>query len=320
MAFDLKVKDIAGISEPIKKLIGVVSAGIGSVFRPRSIRNDADAKAYEIRTIAAAEADAYVMKSSGQTHAELERIEILAGTNPEILSRAKMRLLSREIEGQENIETVAEHALAMLPREVSNQPVAADWRRKFFLEAENVFDTDLQLLWGKVLAGEVTSPGSYSLRTLEILKHLSKEEAELFRIACSLAFSTGWIIKPSPDINTAFESYGLNFPAILSLRDAGLVYEGDDLTKGYDNLSSIILKNNGLIIQLSGQPLTNIRIPVLAFTRAGSELQNLIDSNPCMPYLQSVAVYLRQCGVIVKKSTPIDNDSDQEVFSFSEDF
>jgi hypothetical protein len=174
-----------------------------------------------------------------------------------------------------------------------------------------------------VLAGEVTSPGSYSLRTLDILKHLSKEEAELFRIACGLAFSTGWIIRTGTDINTTFEPYGLDFTAILSLRNAGLVYEDIDLIKGFNNLGatpSIILKNNGLIIQLSGQPLENIRIPALGFTRTGSELQNLIDSNPCMPYLQSVAVYLRQKGVSVKKSTQIDNDSDQEVFSFSEDF
>ena len=173
MGFDLKIKDLAGISEPIKKLIGVVSAGIGSIYRPRSIRNDADAKAYEIRTIAAAEADATVIKKSGQAKAELEHIRILIEADPEILNRTKMRVQSREIEGQVNIETVAEHAFAILPDKVSEQPVATEWRRKFFLEAENICDADLQLLWGKVLAGEITSPGSYSLRTLEILKHLS---------------------------------------------------------------------------------------------------------------------------------------------------
>lgn len=319
MGFD--IKDLAGISKPAQKLIEVVSAGIGSVFRPRSMRKEADAKAYEIRVIADAEADANVAKASGQMRAELERIRILSGADPEILDRAKMRLLSREVEGQINIETIAEHALARLPENVSDQPVTDDWKRKFFLEAENICDADLQLLWGKVLAGEVTSPGSYSMRTLEVLKHLSKEEAELFRIACNLAFRDSWIIRPGHDVNVVFKSYGLNYNGLLSLRDAGLVCEGDTLIKDFTtlvNVPNIVLQNNGIIIQLSGPTLANMKLPALPFTRAGMELQNLIDPNPCMPFLQSVANFLRQMGLTVKKGTQI-NDGSQTVLSFDED-
>ena len=320
MGFDLK--DLAGISEPSKKLIEVVSAGIGCMFRPRNMRKEADAKAYEIRAIAAAEADATVSKVSGQTLAELERINILAGANPEILDRAKSRLLSREVEGQNNIEAIAEHALARLPEKVSELPVADDWRRKFFLEAENICDIDLQFLWGKVLTGEVTSPGSYSLRTLETLKHLSKQEAELFRIACNLAFRDGWIIKPSFEHSVAFEPYGISYTGLLSLRDAGLVHEGDVLQrqfKGLDSALSLVLQNNGLMIQLSGLPLSNLVLPCLAFTRAGSELQNLIEPAPCMPFLQTAAIYMRQMGLIVRKGAQTNDSSGQAVISFDED-
>ena len=35
-------------------------------------------------------------------------------------------------------------------------------------------------IWGRVLAGEVKRPKSYSLRTMEILRNLAKEEAALF--------------------------------------------------------------------------------------------------------------------------------------------
>ena len=36
---------------------------------------------------------------------------------------------------------------------------------------------ELQTLWGRVLAGEIKSPGTFSLRTLEFLKNTSHEEA-----------------------------------------------------------------------------------------------------------------------------------------------
>lgn len=319
MGFD--VKDIAGFSEPAKKLIEVVSSGIGSIFRPRSMRGEADAKAYEIRAIAAAEADANVMKASGQVRAELERINALAGEDSEIVCRAKMRLLSREIEGQMNVEAIAEHALLRLPGNVSDQPVSNDWKRRFFIGAENICDSDLQLLWGKVLAGEVATPGSYSLRTLEVLKHLSKEEAELFRIACSLAFTNGWILKVGQDVNTLFEPYGLTYSGLLSLRDAGLIYEGDNLQKIFmlEAMPSFVLENNGQLIQLSGTPQPKLNLPAVPFTRAGLELQNLIEPNVCMPYLHSAAIYLRQRGFTVKKASINNDSSGQNIISFDED-
>lgn len=309
---NLEIKDLAGISAPVQKLIELVSAGIGSVFRPQGMRKEADAKAYEIRAIAAAEADASVIKASGQVTAELERVKILAGDNKDIVDRAKIRLLSREIEGQKNIESIAEHALTNLPSSVSDQPVTDDWKRKFFLEAENICDTDLQFLWGKVLAGEVSSPGSYSLRTLEILKHLSKQEAELFRVACNLAFSDGWIMKTDQGSSNDLDAYGLNYGSILALRDAGLIYEGDLLSRQYkdvDKLPSVVFMNNGLRIELSGKLPDILSFSAFPFTRAGMELQNLIEHNPCMPYLQSIASSLRQRGLTVKKETIIKTGS-----------
>jgi hypothetical protein len=324
VAVPFEVKDLAGVSEPTKKLIEVVSRGIGTMYRPRALRNEADAKAYEIRVLAAAEAESAVVKAHGQAQADLERIRSLAAGDPEILERARIRLLSREVEGQLNVEAIAEHALTSLPINVSSQPVADDWRRKFFLEAENICDRDLQLLWGKILAGEVTSPGSYSLRTLEVLKHLLKSEAELFRKACNIAFRDGSILMPGHDVNVALEPYGLPYPELLSLRDAGLLHQADDLIRQFTNpttpILTTILINNGILMELSGQALQHVRIPSLPFTRAGQELQNLMGPNPCMPYLKSVATFLRGMGLTVKKATETTSETGQTIRSFVEDF
>ena len=50
--------------------------------------------------------------------------------------------------------------------------------------AEGMEDPYLQELWGKVLAGEIQQPGSYSLRTLDVLSAMTQKEAELFVEAC----------------------------------------------------------------------------------------------------------------------------------------
>ena len=52
----------------------------------------------------------------------------------------------------------------------------------------------MQKLWGRLLAGEVASPQSYSKRTLQFLKTLSKREAAAFERYCGFAVadSNGW--------------------------------------------------------------------------------------------------------------------------------
>ena len=319
---DFEIKDLAGVSEPLKKFIEVVSAGIGACYRPRGMRNEADSHAYAIKAIAAAEAEAEEIKRIAQANGQIASITALAGENPGLIERARVRLVMREIEGQRNIEAIAENALPLLPETVSDKPVSDDWRRKFFLEAENICDKDLQLLWGKVLAGEVASPGSYGLRTLEVLKHLSKEEAEFFRQACAIAFEDGWIMKPAVDPSRGLQPYGLDYDALLVLRDAGLLFDGDTLIKdgtNWANVPSVILANNGIYMQISGPHLQGQQIPSLPFTRAGRELQNLLPPNPCMPFLQAVAGYFRARGLTVKKGK-FGSSGGVTGMSFEEDF
>ena len=53
----MEITDLAGLSEPLKRLIEVISSGIGNVSKPYLIRKTADAKAYEIKVIAEAMAE-----------------------------------------------------------------------------------------------------------------------------------------------------------------------------------------------------------------------------------------------------------------------
>jgi hypothetical protein len=50
----MEIKDLAGLSDPLKKLIEVISTGVGALSKPYLVRKTADAKAYEIKIIAQA--------------------------------------------------------------------------------------------------------------------------------------------------------------------------------------------------------------------------------------------------------------------------
>lgn len=311
MAFE--IKDLTGIGEPLTKLMDVASKGLGILWKPRAIRQEADAKAYEIQTIAKAEANAEIIKRDVERNAAMSRIQEFSALNPELAERARQRLLLREIEGQKNLESVVEQAYAALPMAVSNAPVDETWRRKFFQEAENICEEDMQKLWGEILAGEVSSPGSYSLRTLSVLRGLSAHEAEKFRVACSLAMSDGSIALPGHDLNSALIPFGISYGDVILLRDAGLVTNGDGLSKTYkatvagspDLPSFTFLSNNGVTIQLNIPPLGQVQYPILIFTAAGRELQRLISVTASEEYLRALGDFWRTMFINAKRSTEV---------------
>ena len=322
-----EVKDLAGLSQPLTKLIEVVSSAIGSQFRPGGLIRDADAKAYEIKALARAEAEADEIRRTVKLDALVERIESATGGDKELAARARERLLAREIEGQINIEAIANSAVAALPPVASEEPISTDWRRKFFLHAENVCEADMQFLWGKLLAGEIGSPGSFSTRTLDVLKGLSKAEAETFRRACSIAMQGGWVAVPGSDLNTNLMPFNLTYGDILTLRDAGLLMDGDNLHKNFSAQGdvpdpaklSMVLFNNGILIQISGAPLNSLRLSSLLFTTAGRELQRLIEPAANEDYLKALGAFLRAKSLTAKRAVQVSSEGAQTVLSFETD-
>lgn len=154
---------IAALQSPaVAKLTETVSAGLGRALEPLHRKRLAAAEAANLVTMATAQVEARA----------IER-------------RAAERILLIEVRRQENIEAIIDDASKSLPGEVNDVPVSPDWTARFFDACQDVSDEEMRSLWGKVLAGEVTEPGSYSLRTLHALQHLSKAEAASFESLCS---------------------------------------------------------------------------------------------------------------------------------------
>lgn len=299
----MDIKDLAGLGGATEKLIGEVSKGIGSLFRPHNIRAETSAESDKLVALEGARAQAEANTDLLKLETKLSKIALLAGSDIELIERAKRRLLIQEVEGQTNVENIANLAIPLLPAVVSDEPLDEDWRRRFFRYAEDVCAADMQQIWARVLAGEISTPRSYSLKALEVLRSLGSKEAELFRKICRLAFSDGTVPVPNGDINTGLKDLGIEYREILALRDFGLIHEGDTIsvTMQSDSLTNILFYN-GAIVELSSEtPLRGKSYTVVIFTAAGRELMKLMSNDPQDAYLKSLNNTFIPKGIKLRK-------------------
>ncbi len=266
--------------KPVEKLIDVISKGIGTVYRPRAIRKEAEAEAYKIEIIERAKSKAL---------AEGKEIDA------EVSARINQRLLHQETRRQLNIDNVAEIAAKQLEREttISEEQVNDDWTTRFFNIVKDISEIEMQTLWGRILAGEVKHPKSFSLRTLELLKNLNKDEAEIFMKIGTHAIKTinnyKFIFRGNYKNVEKFFTYS----DISRLIECGLIQPGDTISLQYNTNKegyscSYWTENYVTFINIKpNSPFINI--PIYPFTNSGCELLNLIKADTPFEYISLFA-------------------------------
>lgn len=313
----IEFKDLAGLSEPLKRLIEVVAEGIGGISRPILIRKSADAKAYEIKTVAKAIAES--QKLLGPVKYDGGEIVIESDPNKNVpeLPEANLdrRVISRmtyqEARRQENLERITQYAAEDFGgnETMGSERPDSNWTARFFRIAEDISTEEMQALWGKVLAGEVKRPGSYSLRTIDVLKNISQKEAETFvRMARIAFFSGGKAFVPNPeDGKYLTEHFDITFLDLLLLREIGLLAPSDLefslLPAEKDNQSVFTCGSTCVIID---RPAATPKQPIKAvvFTEIGKQLLQLVDRAPADPkYIEKFATFFQEPGVVVKSGT-----------------
>ncbi|HZH92092.1 MAG TPA: DUF2806 domain-containing protein [Pyrinomonadaceae bacterium] len=325
----MEIKDISGLGEPLAKLVEVVASGVGRVSRSFFIKRDADAKAYEIRKLAEALNES--TKLLGDATYTKDGLTLTAARQPDILpaspqleERALVRTSYQEAKKQINIESVVQHAAEELrdKETVSDEKVDEDWITRFFSIAENISSEEMQILWGKILAGEVTRPRSYSLRTLDVLKNFSKEEAEVFAKVAQAALQvkgSTFIFVPDTDHEIAYltTEFNIEYRDILLLREIGVLASSNLYYKILTASSVIVFGKYGIVIKsVDDQP--DLNLPIFAYTTVGAELLPLIDVVPNMNYVHRLASYFKdkvmsiQFGVIEERTGDMFHLSDIE--------
>lgn len=280
---------------PTMKLLDMVGGAIGTVYEPRHKRKMADATAYEINAIGEAMRNAADMPIVYNQ----DGVAINSEDFNRLMQRAGTRLVLQETIKQHNIESVVDNAYEILEKEkvCSEEPVEQGWINRFFDSVADVSDEDLQKLWGKVLAGEIRQPKSYSLRTLETLKNLSKYEAHLFeRLASLIAIFNGDLFVTSK--TELLRKYGIAYEDILCLDECGLI-NSDGMVSFNPKISSntsMALYNKSQIMIIDGINSfeSKISFGIFGLTQAGKELYSFLDFAPNENYFSDFAQQIEE--------------------------
>lgn len=279
----MEIQDLAGISKPLKKLIETCLEGIGAVARPWILKRNARALAEANNLLS----DAGLQIDSGR----LDSLEV----------QISKRVAYREARRIQSLYEVVNHAGEALPPIVNEEPVDSEWTSRFFNSAQDVSNDDLRKIWGSLLAGEVSAPGSCSIRTLDVLRNLAPKEAGSFNELCKLSFASGRYFAP-PEVqlpinqdpghvvlgkderlSKIYQNANLDLGAFDDLCDAGLItsFLEQTLHIRHAQKGVVLLEGKGQAFVFAERMPTDqpwaLDFPMSVFSKAGQELQAVLQ-------------------------------------------
>lgn len=197
--------------------------------------------------------------------------------------RMHQRIHALEYQRQTNIENIlvmaAEDLCETEAKTSTEKPTASpdpDWVTRYIAAAQEISNEEMQSAWAKVLAREVTKPGSFSLRTLEVLKNMTRSEAALFeRIAPYVVGGTSlWhIFEKEMKIVTTFET--------IVLEEMGVLNSKKTLSQSYDLFTPhrflvFGLADKSFMLFQRRDGTTSFQTPAYALLGPGRELLSII--------------------------------------------
>ena len=179
-----------------------------------------------------------------------------------------------------SIAQKADEEYSKMPHDDPPASYDFDWFMRFYEAAGNISDEEMQRIWAKILAGEVNKPGSFSLETLDVVRNLSKQDADLFTKICKHCIQSSPQRLFVPHYDNYLETCGITYSEILRLDEIGLINSSGliilNLSMDNDYPASII--NQGLIMLISAnnENIKKCSISQYPFTRTGIEIASLI--------------------------------------------
>ena len=276
---------------------------IQKIFGPKWTNNqtdaDMDANKKKLQLIRD-NPDMEIVFIGEQMHARLK-------TDAAYAYRAEQRMLCESVRQEKNIENVLEIAADQIKTDepISEKPVDEDWLIRLFSFAKDISSTEMQFVWGKILAGEIMRPGSFSLRTLETVRNISQHEAEMFQRICPLVLRCPGNEAKSIEDYFVLEDYITNhlvfeFCDLQQLEDAGLI-----TVRGFVSICFVVnpgeteyIKSCCKQIKITNNGDQEIKVDHGAFflTKAGKELYTLLapSCSTSDEYLDEVIALMKE--------------------------
>lgn len=138
-------------------------------------------------------------------------------------------IMRKEFQKEINFAKAIDIAADILSQDNSEPPkeqVEQDWLYRFREVASNTTTEEIQQLWGRILAGEIKSPGKHSLRTLEFIKNLTQKEAKQIEKLFSFVINNQFIarsFKGFYDYESDLLNSKLSFDYLSEMQGLGII-------------------------------------------------------------------------------------------------
>lgn len=254
--------------------------GVGKLFNVMLGKRVANVEYFQKLTAAQAEKDCLAIASGQAEFRDQGLIPISAlppVQNPMLQIEAEQEM--RNLAGNLRAACVA---LADTPDEdISDEDIEPDFFARWRREAKAISNEEVQKIWGKLLAEEMKSPSSISFRTLDVVKNLSRAEAELFCEVAMFVINGNFLVCPQQNTETVYREF---YRKVTTLLECGLVSTAAGQTRypsqigltGSEKLAAIM---RGYYI-VNHTPNKKIVFSGSLLTRAGIELYNIAEFDP----------------------------------------
>ena len=254
--------------------------GVGKLFNAMMGKRVANVEYFQKLTAAQAEKDCLAI-ASGQ--AEFRDHGLIPTSALPLVQNQMLQIeVEQEMHNLAGNMRAACVALANVPDEdISDADIEPDFFARWRREAKVIGNAEVQKIWGKLLAEEVKSPNSISFRTLDVVKNLSRAEAELFCDAAMFVVNGNFLVCHQQNIGTAYKAF---YRKVSTLLECGLVSTAAGQTKypsqtrltGTEKLAAIM---RGYFI-VNHTPNKEIMFKGTLLTTAGVELYSIAEFDP----------------------------------------
>ena len=248
--------------------------------------------------------------------------------DPEYARRAVNRYGEKILREQGNLDKIFAIGADLLKKDKSatsgNQDsdneekkiIEDDWLNSFEKEASQKSTEEMQLLFGRILAGEIRKPGSFSIRAVKILSELDQSTATLFKKLCSVCI--GFEIPGGEHIldirapslggnagSNVLSPYGLSFDQLNVLHEYGLIIQ--DYNSRYDYRLCIANDNAPVTLPFRHQGRRWVLLPTVDWktqeefrvtgvmlSQAGRELFRIVNADPMEKYTEDLKKFFAE--------------------------
>jgi len=244
-----------------------------------------------------------IINNNGISDAQLVTITTTLATMnstnfSQALDKAYVRFQEQCDENLKNIIDQTKQVIADNRLQISGY-TKIDWIHIYLESAKNASDAYMQNVWAKVLARELAQPGSFSYKTLDVLKNMSADDFRLFEKACAL--SIGDLIISDSKFNgylSWMEKNKLSEQGLLSLSETERTY--NIAAKGKRNA---LVACNMLVFFFHNESDVEVSAKFTGhlFTNAARELLRVASPMPNQQYFLECGKYLKgKCTKPVK--------------------